>query len=152
MIKKMKTIAYIILNPYLNEEDEKLANDLIFTFHAHGYLIKTGSIDQRETNYGNLVTDFCKNIGVDKEDYIYALFDNNLTEPVNMAIFYGSDIPPSLTSLCDNCSIPYINLQQDKIKKLLLEHSKDVVGFIETELNHVDKPHGLCLSLGFIPF
>lgn len=148
----MKTIAYIKLNPYLNEEDEKLANDLIFVFSAHGYLVKTGSIDQRETDYGNLVTDFCKNISIDKEDYIYALFDNNLTEPVNMAIFYGSDIPPSLTSLCDNCSIPYINLQQDKIKKLLLEHSKDVVGFIETELNHVDRPHGLCLSLGFIPF
>jgi hypothetical protein len=136
----------------LNEEDEKLANDLIFVFSTHGYLVKTGSIDQRETDYGNLITDFCKNVGIDKEDYIYALFDNNLTEPVNMAIFYGSDIPPSLISLCDNCSIPYINLQQDKIKKLLLEHSKDVVGFIETELNHVDRPHGLCLSLGFIPF
>ncbi len=152
MIKKMKTIAYIKLNPYLSEEDEKLANDLIEIFILKGYLIKTGSIDQRETDYGNLVTDFCKNIGIDKEDYIYALFDNNLTEPVSMAIFYGSDIPPNLTSLCDNCSVPYINLQQDKIKKLLLEHSKDVVGFIETELSHVDKPHGLCLSLGFIPF
>lgn len=148
----IKSVAYIILNPYLNEEDEKLAVDLMFTFSSHGYLIKTGSIDQRETDYGKLVKDFCKNVGIDKENYIYALFDNNLTEPVSMAILYGSDIPPSLTSLCDNCSIPYINLQQDKIKKLLLEHSKDVVGFIETELNHVDRPHGLCLSLGFIPF
>ena len=130
-------------------------NQLTKCLENHGWHIHTGEPDTHHYNayYDKCISEFCTNTHITLNQF-FTLFPTSLTEPINLCIMYDLNKEfTDVSTVCNTCKIPILDLTRKDVIDQLILHSKDVIGFLADGLENLKyKPQGLKLSYDFLPF
>lgn len=152
MERCIKYISYFT-DILLNQEEQEFDSWFKATAKKQHISLLTGSPDQIDhTMQGKLAQEFAERLDL-KEDRLISMFADGFTVPVDIVFIYAEEsIFNSTVHFCKLLDLPILNLHRPQIREILRQQGSNVWGFLQQELNQRRKPHGLCLSFGFIPF